>query len=109
MRFNAVMTMCRIVSAAAFAALAFGGSIAAAVAQIAPIVIREAKDHPGCQIYLKADGSRLLYQGAPVTPSGRCPSEFKQGTVTRFGAATYKMTVDGKTCVMTPQGAGRCQ
>lgn len=83
--------------------------IAPAHAQIAPIVIREAKDHPGCRIYLKADGSRLLFKQKPIAAGGNCPPDFLRGSVTRFGPSTYRLRAQGGVdCVMTPAGFGRC-
>ena len=58
---------------------------AAAQTQIQPIIIRPAKETPNCQVYLKADGSRLLFKGKPISASGTCPSEYLRGTVTRSG------------------------
>ena len=49
-----------ILLAAGLAATPAG--LAAAQPTIQPIVIRDAKDHPDCQIYLKAHDSRLLYR-----------------------------------------------
>jgi hypothetical protein len=83
--------------------------VSPAQAQIEPITIQEAKDHPGCQIYLKSDGSRLLYKGSPIAAQGSCPKEFIPGRVTRYGAETYKLEMSGKTCVMYPNGYGRCE
>ena len=77
--------------------------------EIEPIYIRGAKDHPGCQIYLKSDGSRLKYKGSPIAAGGRCPDEFIPGTVTRFGPETYKLEGPGATCVIDWSGFGRCQ
>lgn len=79
-----------------------------ALAQIAPIVIRAAKDHPECQIYLKADGSRLLFHGKVVAAGGKCPPEFLRGTVTCFGATTYRLWVPDADCIITPEGWGQC-
>ena len=64
---------------------------AGAQSQIQPIVIRPDTDHQNCQIYLKADGSRLLFKGKPISASGACPSDYMRGTVTRFGADTYRL------------------
>lgn len=93
-------------------ALIFASAIApipAARAQIAPIAIREAKDHPGCRIYLKADGSRLLFKQKPIAAGGNCPPDFLRGTVTRFGPSTYRLRAQGGVdCVITPAGLGRC-
>ena len=68
--------------------------------KIEPIYIRGARDHPGGQIYIKSDGSRLKYKGSPIAAGGRCPDEFIPGTVTRFGPETYKLEVPGATCVI---------
>src|ERR1700680_2896635 len=84
-------------------------SITTARAQIKPIVIGKAKDHPGCQIYLKSDGSRLLYKGSPIAANESCPGDFLRGRVTRFGAETYKLEIPGRTCVIYANGSGRCQ
>ena len=75
--------------------IAAAGSTAA-VAQITiqdvqPIVVREAKDNPGCYIYLKADGSRLLFQAKPIAARGNCPSDFQRGNVERFGEQSYRL------------------
>ncbi len=88
------------------AGLAVGGPVAQA--QIAPIVVRPARDHPGCEIYLKADGSRLLYRQQPVAAGGPCPTEFVRATVTRFGADSYRLQGRDLDCIITPQGQGRC-
>lgn len=84
--------------------------VASAQSTIQPIAIGEAKDHPGCYIYLKADGSRLLFQAKPIAVSGNCPSDFHRGTVVRFGAETYRMQIPAKKadCIITPAGFGRC-
>ena len=79
-----------------------------AAAQIVPIVIREANDHPGCQLYLKSDGSRLMYKGKPIAAGGRCPAEFLPGRVTRFGADSYRLQGQDLDCIINPQGLGRC-
>ena len=84
-------------------------SVDKTLAQIEPIVLQEARDHPGCLIYLKSDGSRLRYKGSPITPYGPCPKEFVRGLVTRYGPQTYKLEMSGTTCVMYPNGYGRCQ
>ena len=78
---------------------------------IEPIVVGEAVDHPGCYIYLKADGSRLLFQAAPVAARGDCPPEFQRGNVVRFGGETYRLQIPDKNadCVILPNGFGRCQ
>lgn len=89
--------------------LAAAAPIPLARAQIDPIYIQEATDHPGCQIYLKSDGHRLLYKGAPITPYGECPEEFLRGRVTRYGPETYLLEIPGQTCVIYPDGYGRCE
>ena len=78
-------------------------------AQIERIVLQEARDHPGCLIYLKSDGSRLRYKGSPIAAYGPCPDEFVRGRVTRYGPQTYKLEMSDKTCVMYANGYGRCQ
>lgn len=87
--------------------------IAAAAAQSAvqPIVVSEAKDHPGCYIYVKADSTRLLFQTKPVAARGNCPADFLPGNVVRFGATSYRLRIPSKNadCVITAQGLGRCQ
>ncbi len=82
-----------------------------ALAQIQPIVIRPATGHPQCEVYLKADGSRLMFKGKPVAARGTCPPEFLRGTVVRFGAETYRLQIPSESadCVITPQGLGRCR
>ena len=84
---------------------------AAAQSTLPPIVVREAKDHYGCFIYLKADGSRLLFQAKPIAARGNCPDDFLPGSVTRFGPETYRLRIPKKNadCIITPQGLGRCQ
>jgi hypothetical protein len=84
---------------------------ASAQSAIQPIVAGEAKDHPGCYIYLKADGSRLLFQEKPVAARGNCPTDFMSGNVARFGGETYRLRIPSKNadCIITPQGLGRCQ
>jgi hypothetical protein len=78
---------------------------------IQPIAIGEAKDHLGCFIYLKADGSRLLFQAKPIAARGNCPADFQRGNVVRFGPETYRLRIPSKNadCIITPQGFGRCQ
>ena len=78
---------------------------------IEPIAIRPAKDNPLCQLYLKSDGSRLMFKGQPVAAGGICPPEFRQGNVVRFGANTYRLQIPGEKadCIITPQGLGRCR
>ena len=84
---------------------------AGAQSQVAPIVIRPAQDIPNCQIYLKADGSRLLFKGKPVTPAGQCPPDYLRGSVVRFGGESYRLQSPSRKadCVITAQGLGRCQ
>ena len=82
---------------------------AGAQTEIRPIVIRPATEHPNCQIYLKADGSRLLFKGKPVSASGACPSDYMRGTVTRLGPDTYRLKVSGAECMLTPAGLGQCR
>ena len=94
---------------AALALSSTGPIPTAALAQIEPISIQEARDHPGCGIYLKPDGSRLLYKGHPITPYGPCPEGFLRGRVTRYGPQTYLLEIPGRTCVMYPNGYGRCE
>jgi hypothetical protein len=86
-------------------------AIASAQSTIQPIVQGEAKDHPGCYVYLKADGSRLLFQAKPIAARGNCPAEFLRGNVVRFGGETYRLQIPSQNadCVITPQGLGRCQ
>ena len=79
---------------------------ASAQAELAPIVICPAKEHPNCQIYLKADGARLLFKGNPISASGTCPSDFLRETVTRFGASSYRLKVSGADCIITTAGLG---
>jgi hypothetical protein len=82
---------------------------ASAQTEIRPIVIRPAAEHPNCQIYLKADGSRLLFKAKPIAAGGKCPSDYLPGTVTRFGANTYRLRVSGNDCIITPAGLGQCR
>ena len=82
---------------------------AGAQTEIRPIVIRPATEHPNCQIYLKADGSRLLFKGKPIAAGGKCPSDYLPGTVTRFGANTYRLRISGNDCIITPAGLGQCR
>ncbi len=74
-----------------------------------PILIRPDRTHQNCQIYLKADGSQLLFKGKPISASGACPSDYMRGTVTRLGADTYRMKVSGADCIITPAGLGPCR
>jgi hypothetical protein len=82
---------------------------ASAQSEIRPIYVRPAKELPNCQIYLKADGSRLLFKGKPISAGGTCPSDFLPGTVTRFAANTYRLKVSGADCMITPAGMGQCR
>ena len=82
---------------------------ASAQSQIQPILIRPDRTHQNCQIYLKADGSRLLFKGKPISASGACPSDYMRGTVTRFGPDTYRLKVSGADCIITPAGLGQCR
>jgi hypothetical protein len=80
-----------------------------AQSQIQPIVIRPDRTHQNCQIYLKADGSQLLFKGKPISASGACPSDYMRGTVTRLGPDTYRLKVSGADCIITPAGLGQCR
>ena len=82
---------------------------AVAQSQIQPIVIRPDRNHQNCQIYLKADGSRLLFKGKPIAAGGVCPSDYLPGSVTRSGLDTYRLKVSGADCVVTPAGLGPCR
>ena len=82
---------------------------ASAQSQIQPIVIRPDRTHQNCQIYLKTDGSRLLFKGKPIAAGGKCPSDYLPGTVTRFGANTYRLRISGNDCIITPAGLGQCR
>ena len=86
-----------------------GPSPASAQSQIQPILIRPDRTHQNCQIYLKADGSQLLFKGKPISASGACPSDYMRGTVTRVGADTYRLKVSGADCIITPAGLGQCR
>ena len=86
-----------------------GPMAASAQSQIQPILIRPDRTHQNCQIYLKADGSQLLFKGKPISASGACPSDYMRGTVTRLGADTYRMKVSGADCMITPAGLGQCR
>ena len=88
--------------------LGTGMLVPPAQAQTAPLFIREAVDHPGCNIYLRIDGSRLLFRGKPIAAGGNCPPEYLHGTVTRFGLSMYRLQGQGMDCVLTPGGQGRC-
>lgn len=81
---------------------------ASAQSQSQPIVIRPDRIHQNCQIYHKADGSRLLFKGKPISASGACPSDYMRGTVTRSGPHTYRLKVSGADCILTPAGLGPC-
>ena len=82
---------------------------ASAQSQIQPIVIRPDGTHQNCQIYLKTDGSRLLFKGKPISAGGACPSDYLPGSVTRSGPDTYRLKVSGADCVITPAGLGPCR
>ena len=82
---------------------------ASAQSQIQPILIRPDRTHQNCQIYLKTDGSRLLFKGKPIAAGGKCPSDYLPGTVTRFGANTYRLRISGNDCIITPAGLGQCR
>jgi len=82
---------------------------ASAQSQIQPILIRPDRTHQNCQIYLKADGSQMLFKGKPISASCACPSDYMRGTVMRVGADTYRLKVSGADCVITPAGPGQCR
>jgi hypothetical protein len=84
---------------------------ASAQSAVEPVVVGEAKDQLGCFIYLKADGSRLLFQAKPIMARGDCPEDFMRGSVERFGAETYRLRIPSQNadCVITAEGLGRCQ
>ena len=82
---------------------------ASAQSQIRPILVRPATEHPNCQIYLKSDGSRLLFRGKPIAAGGVCPSEYMPGTVTRVGPDAYRLKVSGADCIVTAAGLGQCR
>ena len=82
---------------------------ASAQSQIQPIVIRPDRTHQNCQIYLKADGSQMLFKGKPISASCACPSDYMRGTVMRVGADTYRLKVSGADCIITPAGPGQCR
>jgi hypothetical protein len=84
-------------------------TLASAQSQIRPILVRPATEHPNCQIYLKADGSRLLFKGKPISAGGACPSDYLPGLVTRSGPDSYRLKVSGADCVITPAGLGPCR
>ena len=46
---------------------------ASAQSQIQPILIRPDRTHQNCQIYLKADGSQMLFKGKPDFGQLRVP------------------------------------
>jgi hypothetical protein len=90
--------------------LGVAASISAhAQSQIQPIIIRPDRTHQNCQVYLKTDGSLLLFKGKPISASGACPSDYMRGTVTRLGADTYRLKVSGADCIITPAGLGQCR
>ena len=82
---------------------------ASAQSQVQPIVIRPDRTHQNCQIYLKSDGSPLLFKGKPISASGACPSDYMRGTATRSGPDTYRLKVSGADCIITPAGLGPCR
>jgi hypothetical protein len=82
---------------------------ASAQSQIQPILIRPDRTHQNCQIYLKADGSQMLFKGKPISASCACPSDYMRGTVMRVGADTYRLKVSGADCIITPAGPGQCR
>jgi hypothetical protein len=87
-------------------------AVANAQSAVQPIVVGEAKDQLGCFIYLKADGSRLLFQAKPIMARGDCPEgDFLRGSVERFGAESYRLRIPSQNadCVITAEGLGRCQ
>ena len=88
---------------------AFAPTPASAQSQPQPIVIRPDRVHQNCQIYLKIDGSQLLFKGKPISASGACPSDYMRGTVMRLGPNTYRLKVSGADCVITPAGLGQCR
>ena len=82
---------------------------ASAQSQIQPILIRPDRTHQNCQIYLKADGSQMLFKASRISASCACPSDYMRGTVTRVGADTYRLKVSGADCIITPAGPGQCR
>ena len=82
---------------------------ASAQSQIQPILICPDRTHQNCQIYLKADGSQMLFKGKPISASCACPSDYMRGTVMRVGADTYRLKVSGADCIITPAGPGQCR
>jgi hypothetical protein len=89
--------------------IAATASPAGAQAEISPIVVRPATEHPNCQIYLRSDGGRLLFKGKPVSASGSCPSDYMRGTLARTGPGAYRIKVSGTDCIVTPAGLGPCR
>ncbi len=85
------------------------GTPASAQSELAPVVIRPAREHPNCQIYLKPDGARLLFKGKPISAGGSCPSDFLRGTLARLAAGSYSLKVSGAECTVTPAGLGPCR
>jgi hypothetical protein len=73
------------------------------------MVVRPDRTHQNCQIYLKSDGSPLLFKGKPISASGACPSDYMRGTVSRAGADSYRLKVSGVDCMVTPAGLGPCR
>ena len=99
-------------AAAACGLICFGiaaATPAGAQSQIQPIIIRPDTIHQNCQIYLSTTGSRLLFKGKPIAAGGKCPSDYLPGTVTRFGANTYRLRISGNDCIITPAGLGQCR
>ena len=88
---------------------AFAPIPVSAQSQLQPIVIRPDRTHQNCQIYLKSDGSPLLFKGKPISASGACPSDYMRGTATRSGPDTYRLKVSGADCIITPAGLGPCR
>ena len=82
---------------------------ALAQSPVQPIVIRPDRTHQNCQIYLKPNGSPLLFKGKPISASGACPSDYLRGTVTHIGGDAYKLRVSGADCILTPAGQGQCR
>ena len=97
-----------LVSGPLFIAVA-GPIPASAQSQVQPILIRPDRIHQNCQIYLKADGSQLLFKSKPISASGACPSDYMRGTVTRSGTDSYRLKVSGTDCIITPAGLGQCR
>jgi hypothetical protein len=101
---NGVIATLGLISAAVA-----GSFQASAQSQVQAILIRPDPIHQNCQIYLKADGSRLLFKGKPISAGGACPSDYMRGTVTRLGPASYRLKVSGTDCVLTPAGLDQCR